>query len=570
MTPLRLSRLGVPSLCAALLLASAVPGLAAAGPHSSPGERGSGRTERVAIVPGLVPGPEPGPENGLGDASAEGLDEIVWDARAARHLLNRAAFGARPNELRRALRMGLDATVDELLEGSAPAYEPFEVTVERLPRRELRDLPRDEVRKLRAEHRTGDRRQMEDFGAWWLERMIDSGHPLRERMTLFWHGHFTSSYHDVNASSWMVRQNELFRVHGLGRFDRLLRRVVRDPAVLVYLDATKNSLAKPNENLARELLELFALGEGHYTENDVRETARALTGWVRRGKGVRFVESRHDHGTKSILGVSGAFDHEQLVDVILAQEATSRWIAARLLAYFEGSEPSEQRVARYAEILVADEWRLSALLRELFHDPHFYSEAVVGQRVASPIDYLVGFVRRLKIEPPADVLVVACAQLGQQLFEPPTVQGWEGGLAWITTGSLQQRGNLMGFLLGVIDLGDVTGRHGKRSGKGSFGRGMRKLRFLVSAAWEPSTNLARRLEKRGAQSDEAIVEALFEELLAVEPSDAGRSAVVEFVRAEREALGCEPGELLARRRRSEQLLRAAAHILASLPEAQLH
>lgn len=516
--------------------------------------------------------------------------ELVWDRVAAEHLINRAGFGARPDEIERAVAEGHAAFVARLLAGDRPDYEPYYPAVDRPDQDELEAGDRDAMLK---EFKTADRNEMGMFGAWWVEEMIRSDHPLRERLTLFWHGYFTSSYRFVKSSRAMVLQNELFRSAGLGSFRDLLLAVLEDPAMLLYLDATKNKKGSPNENLARELMELFTLGEGNYTEQDVKEAARALTGWTVRDGRVRFVEKRHDASDKTILGQTGPFGVTELVDVLLEQPACSRWLAGRLLAYFEGAPPSEERLERYARILVEEDWRIDRFLETLFGDPAFFAPSVVGQRVASPLDYLVGLVRRLDSRVPPFLVAHAAALLGERLFHPPSVKGWEGGEGWITTSTIQQRGNLAGMLLGVVDIEDVltaedlvdqaemfeddagesmqdVADDSLRRRRTGVGSALRKIRKLRDTGWRPHVNLTARVRRAEARNPQRIADALLDELLAVPVSKASRRAVVDFIAAECERLELEPKRLLRKGLDAELLLRRVAHVVLSLPEAHLH
>ena len=525
------------------------------------------------------------------DPLAQSEAELVfrWDARAAEHLINRAGFGARPDEIERAVQVGQTAAVAQLLAGERPEYEPYYPTVERPGKDALAMGDKDAMLKR---FKASDRNEMGMFGAWWTEEMVRSGHPLRERMTLFWHGHFTSSYRTVKSSGAMIRQNELFRSAGLGSFRGLLLGVLEDPAMLIYLDGTKNKKDSPNENLARELMELFTLGEGNYTEQDVKEAARALTGWRVRNGEARFNKRRHDAGQKTILGRTSEFGAHELVDHLLAQPACSRWIAGRLLAYFEGVAPTEERLQHYAELLVDADWQIADLLAALFADQEFYSPATVGQRVASPVDFLVGLVRRLDSRVPPVLVAHAAALLGERLFHPPSVKGWEGGLGWITTSTIQQRGNLAGMLLGVVDIEDVLTAADlvdedamfdpdmmseteevvddsmkRRTGAGSA---LRKLRKLRDAGWRPHVNLSARTRRANARTDNRIADVLIDELLAVPVSKASRRAVIDFIASEREALGIDNKRLMRRGLEAERCLRRTAHVILSLPEAHLN
>lgn len=524
-----------------------------------------------------------------------------WNAEACEHLLNRAAFGGDGEAIRRAVELGREGLVELLLAGEGPEPEPFFVDVPLRPRRA--DMEEGDYRKALADYKAASRRATAQFCGRWVDQMRRGGHPLRERMTLFWHGHFTSSIRDVSSVRAMVAQNELYREHALGSFEDLLRDVLGDTAMNVYLDNHKNRKGNPNENLARELLELFTLGEGNYTEKDVKEAARALTGWVRRSEDeVLFVARRHDRGAKKILGGKGRFGIDGLVDVLLDQPACAEHLAGRLIEHFEGAPPEPERRNEYARFLEKNDWRIDRFLRRLFLDPRF--EDSRGERISSPIEYLVGTSVRLGIEPPPVVLYLAAGQLGQKLFDPPNVRGWEGGTAWINTSTFQQRGNYAGILLGVLELEDVLapeldmtgyptmegaamedsmmdgdsmtgatmeaeGGAGKKAKRPSLGPELRAVqRYLANGYW-PSINLGVRCERAGARSDEEIVGFLCDELLAVGVSRESRAALLRFLDVEREELAVADGELASAGRSGEHVLRRLAHLILSLPEAQL-
>lgn len=536
-----------------------------------------------------------------------------WGPREAEHLFNRAGFGARPEQIARAVELGREATVEGLLSG--PARDPFFFEPPPLlPRELVQKMGEEERRRLFAQRQRDQNQLIHAFAGWWVEEMLDGSDPLRERMTLFWHGYFTSSFRDLREPLSMVRQNDLLREHALGRFGDLLGGMVRDPAMLEYLDNDQNRRRNPNENFARELMELFTLGEGQFTEQDVKEAARALTGWVvRRGEDPRLVRRMHDRGSKTILGQSGDFGADELVGILLEQPACSRFLAARLLAYFEGLPPEEERLDHYAELLRTSDYRVSDVLVELFSDPHFYSDAVVGQRIAGPIDFLVGSARRLGVDPPGELVWLAAGQIGQRLLDPPNVRGWEGGRAWITTATLLQRGNLAGMLLGVVKPTDLIAEdpalsmesmerdpaqhesmeggvepeaepmaEGRMAGPGAARAGrvarpralapdMIRMARVMAGGWRPGIHLTSRCQRAGALQDVQVVELLSGELLAVPLTPAGRVTLLGFLERERAALGAADGHLFDGEHavEAEILLRRLAHLALSLPEAQL-
>lgn len=538
----------------------------------------------------------------------------LWGPRAVEHLLNRAGFGATTAEIATWAERSPEALVEHLLDpGELP--EPFFNQPYDLARRMAEADDPDARRREIARARSRDKRQMNGFLSWWFDQMIGDRAPLRERMTLFWHGFFTSSVAKVKRSYPMIRQNELFREHALGSYAELLREVVRDPAMLLYLDNDTNRRGRPNENFARELMELYTLGAGHYSEKDVQEAARALSGHSADRQGIYEFHSRqHDHGRKKILGRRGRLDAEDLVEILLRQDACARWVAGRLLAYFEGVEPSEPRLASYADLLRANGYRLDPFLRRLFLDPEFYRNEIVAARILSPVDYLVGACRRLRLEPPAVYLIGSSALLGQKLLDPPSVKGWEEGEAWITTSTLMARANLAGILLGVIDLGELradstqppaieeeaelamaddelsmTGddpfdleqyetmmaepAEATRSRTRRPTRPRIALEQLVQLmdeiGYRPRMHLCARLARRGLVTDQEIVDAMLEDLLAIEAPAETRQMLFEALGRERRALGLDEGELLTYLPHGELVLRRLAHRILSLPEAQL-
>ncbi len=558
------------------------------------------------------------------EASTSPNSSGAWDARKAEHLFNRAGFGARPAEIAAAVALGQKACVERLLAGKESDYEPFWIDDDSRPSpREMQDMAPSERQEMQRDHVRHDHEELAHFAGWWIERMLDAKDPLRERMTLFWHGYFTSSMRDVRSSAAMIRQNELFRTHALGSFADLLHAIVRDPAMLAYLDNDKNKKLNPNENFARESMELFSLGEGNYTEKDVKEAARALTGWVTRDGHAIFLPRNHDSREKTILGVTKDFDADQFVDLLLEQPACPKWVARKLLVSFEGREPSTARIEDYAKFLKASNWRIDAFLKRLFDDPEFYSDDVIAARISSPIEYLVGSSRRLGLEPPPVLLWLAAGQLGQRLFDPPNVKGWDGGTAWITTSTLMQRGNMAGMLLGVVKLDDVikpdlpevesepedptmsdgpkteapdappdaksdpqsdpksdrpakkkigAARKGgpkARGGQANGGPEINLMRRLLGEVYRPSLNLTARCERLGVKTDAEIVDTLSSELLPVALSSESRATLRDFLAKERAKVSIDDGKLLAEHRSSEDLLRRLAHLILSLPEAQL-
>jgi uncharacterized protein (DUF1800 family) len=393
----------------------------------------------------------------------------------ARHLLWRAGFGGTSAQIRALATMGIDDAV-ALLVDPARAAAPEPVAPDRFDagiiqslspedllryRRAQQDRDEDvlaQFRLRRQQQQRTDRRQIADVQRWWLQRMIESPRPLEEKMTLFWHGHFATGYRKVENSYHLFQQNQMFRRNAVGNFGALLAGIVRDPAMLGYLDNQLNRRAAPNENLAREIMELFALGEGNYSESDIREGARALTGYSFDGNDFVFRRALHDTGSKRILGRSGNFDGEDFVEIILSQRACAEFISKKLYEFFVGQVPTDRRdpaqepivsaIRQMARTMVQHKYELTPVLTELFQSEHFYSPRFVCEQIKSPVQLVVGAVRSLNT-PVRDLGILndALALMGQQLFEPPSVAGWAGGRSWINTSTLFVRQNILTFLL---------------------------------------------------------------------------------------------------------------------------
>jgi uncharacterized protein (DUF1800 family) len=354
------------------------------------------------------------------------------------HLHRRAGLGASWPEIERDLKDGPEASVNRLLAGKArPTGAPEPEEFERVSTI-LGDaaIASSDVGRLKA---------------WWFYRLLFSPDPVGERLTLMWHNHFATSNLKVNDPAAMRRQNELFRNRARAPFGTLLAAVVRDPALLVWLDAPANRQGHPNENLARELLELFSLGVGHYSENDVRETARALTGWNVVDGEVRESPSRHDPGTKTILGQTGPWRDRDVVRIILEQSATADRLAWRIADLFMGEAVTRAEINALADGLRAHQLDIGWAVATVLRSRSFFASSNLGTRVRSPVEFTVGAVRALELlSPPPSTLVLAdwAGRLGQELFHPPNVGGWPGGRAWLSARSLIGRA---GFATALVE-----------------------------------------------------------------------------------------------------------------------
>jgi uncharacterized protein (DUF1800 family) len=411
--------------------------------------------------------------------------QTPWTFRRVVHLHRRAGFAATWEELERDLKAGPGASIDRLLAGKAnPAAPPdFAAAADLLA--EAAVSPED-IGRLKA---------------WWFYRMLFGPDPLGERLTLLWHDHFATAYAKVQDTGLMRRQNDTLRQFARAKFAGLLNAAVREPALLLYLDAPANRKGHPNENLGRELMELFTLGVGHYTETDVKEAARALTGWtVEDG---RFAEAadRHDGGAKTVLGRTGKWTGSDLVTLLLAQPVTAGRVATKLCRLFFGEEgvPPDALKALAAGLREHDldvAWAVGVVLRSRL----FFADANLGNRVLGPVEFVVGAARALGLFDPApSTLALAdwSARIGQDVFEPPNVGGWPGGRAWVHTRSLIGRAN---YAAGLVE-GRNVGRPApydpsalpKKYGFGSDPDGVLTFHHRLLFGADPTAAVRRRL-----------------------------------------------------------------------------
>jgi len=354
-----------------------------------------------------------------------------WDLRKVAHLHRRAGFGATWVELLRDREAGPDASVDRLFHPSEPSAEEAEA-IEAMRRVASHDL----------------------LKVCWLHRILYWPDPLREKLTLFWHGHFATSVKKVDSVALMDQQNEMLRARALGSFAALLEAVIDDPAMLIWLDGGTSKKDKPNENFAREFLELFTLGVGHYTERDVREAARAFTGWVRQDSRGGFQETptfthdpaQVDDGPKTFLGREGRWGPSDIVRITLERPEAATYLARKLYRWFvsEAGTPDPELIEPLAEEVRRNEFAIGPIVEVILRSKHFYSRATYRQRIKSPVEFSAGLVRKLEVPRPALnplALSAACDAQGQELFAPPNVEGWVGGTVWINSSTLLERTN---------------------------------------------------------------------------------------------------------------------------------
>ncbi len=325
---------------------------------------------------------------------------------------------------------------------------------------------------MQQEEQRLQQQRMTELRGWWLNRMANGPRPFQEKMVLFWHGHFATSFEKVNEAYYMWRQNELFRRLATGNWQQLLLDAGKDPAMLRWLDQAQSKKDHPNENFAREVMELFSLGEGHYTEKDITEGARALTGWSLDPITQLFIfrPRIHDEGEKTFLGLTGNLDGDDVIAQIVKQPQAARFITAKLWNFFAGQPPSDELTTAMATVFRANGNNFKPFLRVMFRSEEFYAADIIRNQVKSPVQWLVGSVRMLECElPPPLVSWGMTRQLGQDLFAPPNVKGWDGGLAWITTNTLLTRYNdaeaLVEGTLPPLNAGDLTRKPGGAGGE---------------------------------------------------------------------------------------------------------
>jgi uncharacterized protein (DUF1800 family) len=443
-----------------------------------------------------------------------------WDLKKVGHLYRRAAFGATWDELQAALDAGPEAAVTRLIEGG-PGTEQFDrATAERVP--------------SIARANSGAQAR-----AWWLYRMLYTPHPLREKLTLFWHNHFATSDSKVNNAGFMLGQYRLMDRNALGSFRTLLQDMSKDPAMMVWLDTRDSKKGSPNENYARELMELFSLGVGHYTEHDVREAARAFTGWEIRGTEAVFNAGQHDAGVKTVLGQTGNWTGADVVRICLEQPSAPSFVVGKLYRFLvsETVPATDELLAPLAEQFRGSDYDFGGLVRTVLHSNLFFSSAVYRTRIKSPVEFALGMVRGLEGRVGSTALAAALEALGQNLFYPPTVKGWDGGTAWLNGQTLLFRQNLALALTSTEDP-----RFGRR------------------------TDPAALLRRHGKTTDAECADFFLKLFLQGDVPAASRSRLLDYERRAR----TEPVPVYwTAQDAADHRVRTLCHLVLTLPEFQL-
>lgn len=401
------------------------------------------------------------------------LPKREWNYERAQHLLERAGFGATPKEIAQLAKLTPAQAVRSLVryENTPDKFKPFEDSGSHdaglepfaASRPAATDLAKATGQALGVKVKPEGNRQVQQvadrylywlrasrlethrLSYWWANRMLTSPRPYQEKMTLFWHGHFATTEEKVRDYRKLQVQNNLLRQHANGKFRTLMVAVAKDPAMLAFLDAAANLKGAPNENFAREIMELFSMGVGNYTEQDIREAARAFTGW--NYQGLKFVinPAHHDDGLKTVLNQTGKFNGEQVIDILLAQPITAEYLAGKLYRYFVREDLSPQYQQQLGKLLRYSHYDIAVFMETVLLSKDFYSEATVATRIKPPIELLISTYKKmgLKTVPGLPDFNQQSEMLGQKLFYPPNVAGWAHGRSWITPGLLLARGNVI-------------------------------------------------------------------------------------------------------------------------------
>jgi uncharacterized protein (DUF1800 family) len=390
----------------------------------------------------------------------EPLPAHQWNEATAAHLLGRAGFGGSPQETSDLHKMGLDQAVSYLVDyDRIPDNEPApdwahpvpDVLEQQQAYGEAMKMADEETKRKLQEARNYERRaQIFDLRYWWLRRMALGPRPFQEKMTLFWHGHFATGFDKVDLPYLLWLQNETLRRNALAPFEQLLVAVARDPAMLIYLDGAYSHKGRPNENFAREVMELFTLGEGHYTEQDIQQAAKAYTGWSlsKDRQAYEYHPNDHDNGPKTVFGQTGNFTGEQVLGMIVAKPECAEFISAKIWRFFVQDEPPAALVTALGSEFQAHGMDIKHLMNKIFRSREFYAPDVVRAQIKSPAQWLVNAAHQLESPLPTRPMSLAIlTALGQDLFQPPNVKGWPGGITWITTTSLLDRYNFAAELV---------------------------------------------------------------------------------------------------------------------------
>ena len=460
----------------------------------------------LVAATGLFAAPGAGPSSWIGDLTP--ISASDWTYERAAYLLERAGFGGTPEEIQAVAAMTPQDAVRHLVyyqkvqDVDLPAFQETGIFPSRNWNRgpnvaafsailfgTLDKLPPDQRAAMMQESRTGvteedkriaktakqavvdkfyywnaaDGREMARANTWLVDRILNTRRPLQEKLVLFWHGHFATGNEKVRDYRKMLAQFAMFREHGNGNLRDLLIGIGKDPAMLIYLDNRQNVKGHPNENFAREILELFSLGVGNYTENDIKEAARAFTGWSFDETGGKFMNhpNLHDDGVKTFLGKTGNFTGEDIVGIVLQQSATPRFISRKLYKFFVRENPSKELEDQLAANLLANKFEIAPFLERMFLSRDFYSPASFGTQIKSPVQLVVSTYKYLGLKhcPTYPYFASLTGDIGQAVFYPPNVKGWDGGRTWLNPAKVFERDNAARYILFPEEMPIVRDAH---------------------------------------------------------------------------------------------------------------
>lgn len=435
------------------------------------------------------------------------------------HLLRRAGFGATEAELDQYTALGFDGALDRLLH---PEQVDDSTLEQRLPAINLD--PSD----------PNTRKNIEPAKFWWLNRMLYTQRPLVEKLALFWHNHFATANSKVANAPLMLQQIQLFRDFGLGSFETLLQKVTRDPAMLIWLDNRQNRKTAPNENYAREVQELFTVGIGNFTEQDVKEAARAFTGHtLDRDLHYVFNRGQHDAGQKTFHGETGAFDADDVLGILVRQPATARFITQKLFSYFVYDDPDSSTIDRLANTFTASNFDVRGVLRDVFTGPEFLSSRAFHAQVKQPADLVVGSLKALDVQNVGPDATQALRRMGQDLLNPPDVSGWKGGPAWINATTLFERFN-WGLKLSM----------GREAGKPYF------------------ADVPGQIQSHGISGADGLVDHYLGRLVDGDATPEARQALIDYLNSSGSLVLSDDGAV-------DQKARGLVHLAMALPSFQL-
>ena len=395
-----------------------------------------------------------------------------------KHLYHRAGFGIKANGWKRLIKKQPSVLVDQLFRESRQ-YDVLDVIDFELPdMREVRQMDREDRQELVRKSRQYIRR----LNVAWIAKMAEGKAMLREKIALFWHDHFACQPRGIRQAQQYVNT---LRKHALGNFGDLLTAISKEPAMLQFLNNQQNRKAHPNENFAREVLELFTMGRGHYSEIDIKEAARAFTGWGFNTQAeFVFRKGQHDFGQKTFLGEKGNWDGDDILKMILEKRRTAYYITEKLYRFLVNSQVEEAMVKQWADLFYNSGYDIGALVKNILMSEHFYESQYIGKRIKSPVEYLVGLMRQLDLRFKEGQSILFVQQLlGQVLFQPPNVAGWPEGISWIDSNSLMTRLHLPRIMLSSLSL-DVDTKDSFAGNEDSIGRGAGGRKLQVEVDWE--------------------------------------------------------------------------------------